>query len=89
MEAYKNQILAHLLNPFSANAKQQIQIDKISAAISWAWANWSTHITDSYYFGNTQEKPAAPQADFITDWIENEDFEADRYDVYYLKELFA
>lgn len=89
MEAYKNEILAHLLSPSNANSVQQNQLDKIYEGISYAWTNWVTDITDGYYKDNTQEKPAEPQAEFITDWITNEDFEADGYDVEYLKEIFA
>ncbi len=87
MENYKNQIL----NIFSSgnqflNYAQYRQFDNISNDVDYAWNNWEDSITSTYYEG---EKPSKAPIAFIQNWLENEDFEADGYDVEFLKELFG
>lgn len=87
MEAYKNTIARNLINGnHSLSAEQQKQQDRISAAIEYAWNHWDNEIVATYYEG---EKPQFANADFIENWVDNEDFEADGYDVDRLKELFG
>ena len=49
---------------------------KISTAIQWAWDNWDASIVETYYEG---DKPKYPTEDFTTQWVNNNDFEADGY----------
>lgn len=60
-------------------------LDKITTAINWAWENWEDSIVKTFYEG---EKPERPTAEFVEQWIYNEDFEADGYDEEQLKNLF-
>jgi hypothetical protein len=59
-------------------------IREIDEAIQWAWDNWGEDIVGTYYIG---EKPSLPTELFIKDWVENEDFEADGFDIEQLAEL--
>lgn len=59
-------------------------IRKIDEAVQWAWDNWDANITETYYEG---EKPSIPTEEFINQWVENEDFEADGYDMEELAQL--
>lgn len=59
-------------------------IKKIDESIHWAWDNWEDSIIQKYYVG---EKPSLPTEQFIYEWIENEDFEADGYNIQELTNL--
>lgn len=83
MESYKRNIIDALING-GINNKTLLKIDD---AIQWAWNHWNKELIDTYYSGD--KKPELPTTEFIEEWVENEDFEADDYDVEYLKELFA
>ncbi len=86
MEAYKETIASILINgEHMLTQSQQRQIDKISEGIDYAWNNWDENILETYYEG---EKPIDPTESFITQYVENEDFEANGYDVDYLEEIF-
>ena len=61
-------------------------VDKINEAIQYAWNNWDADIVAPFYDG---AKPELPTDEFIIDWVDNWDFEADGYDGEYLKEIFA
>lgn len=82
MENYKKRIIDTLINGGLTNRT----IIKIDDAIQWSWNHWDENIISTYYTG---DKPELPTADFIENWVENEDFEADGYDVEYLKYLFS
>lgn len=83
MESYKRNIIDALING-GINNKTLLKIDD---AIQWAWNHWNKELIDTYYSGD--KKPELPTTEFIEEWVENEDFEAEDYDVEYLKELFA
>lgn len=86
MEAYKATIANNLINGYwDSTPSQNIQMSKISEAVNYAWNNWDQEILRTYYEG---EKPEQPTEEFINNWVDNEDFEADGYDVDRLKELF-
>ena len=86
MEKFKEVITRKLLNGYAnAQAAEQPILDKISTSIQWAWDNWSTDVMKTYYEG---EKPKYPTEDFTTQWVNNNDFEADGYDEEFLKRLF-
>lgn len=82
METYKRNIIDALINGGLTN-KTLLKIDD---AIQWSWNHWEEDIISTYYTG---KKPELPTTEFIEEWVENEDFEADGYDVEYLKELFT
>lgn len=87
MNTYKNTIASNLINGnYSLSPAQQRAHDSISAAIDYAWNNWDADILATYYVG---EKPETANTAFITNWIENEDLEADGYNVDLLEEIFA
>ncbi|MDO9554546.1 hypothetical protein [Rhodonellum sp.] len=88
MEKYKMTIAKKLINGFWVlnSTREYAQISKISEAVDYAWNNWDEAVLKTYYEG---EKPEQPTEEFINHWIENEDFEADGYDVDALKEIFA
>lgn len=69
----------------SLSVDQQKTIDKISDGVEYAWKNWDADITATYYSG---DKPETAPANFIENWVDNEDLEADGYDVERLKDLF-
>lgn len=83
MESYKRNIIDALING-GINNKTLLKIDD---AIQWAWNHWNKELIDTYYSGD--KKPELPTTEFIEEWVENADFEADGYDVEYLKELFT
>ena len=86
MEKFKEVITRKLLNGYAnAQAAEQPILDKISTAIQWAWDNWDASVVETYYEG---EKPKYPTEDFTTQWVNNNDFEADGYDEELLKRLF-
>lgn len=57
-------------------------IRRIDESMQWAWDNWSN--LEKFY---NNEKPSIPTEDFIKEWVDNEDFEADGYDIEALAEL--
>lgn len=86
MEAYKMTIANNLINGnWNLTSSQHAQMSKISEAVDYAWNNWDEDILKTYYEG---EKPEQPTAEFITNWVDNEDFEADGYDVEHLQKIF-
>lgn len=84
METYKRTIADKLINNEINNNRT---LERIDEAIQWSWNHWDEDIITTYYNGD--KKPELPTTEFIEEWVENEDFEADDYDVEYLKELFA
>lgn len=86
MEKYKKNIVSiFATGNINLNEKQQQAFDQISDAVYYAWNNWDESIVSTYYEG--KEKPEDPTPEFIEQWLENEDFEADGFDVEALKEL--
>lgn len=86
METYKKNIVTiFLTGTQSLNERQHALFSKISDAVSYAWNNWDDNIIATYYQG---EKPEFAPIDFVEEWISNEDFEADGYNVEELEELF-
>lgn len=82
MENYKKAIADALINGV-LNNKTLLKIDD---AIQWSWNHWEEDIISTYYTG---KKPELPTAKFIKEWVDSYDFDADGYDVEYLKELFT
>jgi len=83
MKTYKRIISDRIVNNEINNNRN---LEGIDAAIQYAWNNWDEEIVSTYYTG---DKPELPTSEFIIEWIENTDFEADGYDVEYLKEQFG
>ena len=69
---------------YGSNGNVPSIIRKIDDAIQWAWDNWDSNILKTYYEG---EKPSLPTESFIYQWVDNEDFEADGYDMEELSQL--
>lgn len=87
METYKKNLIAIFQNGSQSLSERQYKIfNKISDGVEYAWNNWDDDIIATYYEG---EKPEFSPINFIENWIDNEDFEADGYDVEELKELFG
>ena len=87
MEAYKTTIANNLIaGNFSLNSSQNAEMSKISEAVNYAWNNWDDSVLRTFYAG---VKPKSPTEDFVLQWVENNDFEADGYDVQHLKEIFS
>ena len=86
MEAYKITIKNNLINGnWNLTSSQHAEMSSISDDLDYAWNNWDEEILRTYYEG---EKPEQPTEEFVKVWVDNEDFEADGYDVDRLKELF-
>jgi hypothetical protein len=86
MESYKQVILDSLTSFNPHLTEEQIRIkDRISERIQFAWWNWPPMTLINYY--EVSKPLCAPDA-FISDWVENADFEADGYDVEGLKQIF-
>ena len=86
MEAYKMTIANNLINGnWNLTSAQNAQMSKITHAVDYAWNNWDEEVLKTYYEG---EKPQQPTEEFINNWVDNEDFEADGYDVEHLEEIF-
>ena len=86
---YKAKLIEIFTTPEGKNFLTEEQsriVAKISDGIDYAWNNWDDEIVKAHYEGNT--KPVDAPASFIQEWIENEDFSADNYDVEGLKEIF-
>lgn len=86
MSSYKSTIASLLSNSSHVTEAQQKTFEKIEQGVLYAWNNWDAGILATYYTG---EKPEEPTAAFVENWVDNEDFDADGYDVEHLKELFA
>lgn len=84
METYKTTIANNLIKG-NWTSSQYAQMRKTSDAVDYAWNNWDESVLKTYYEG---EKPQYPTPQFIQDWVDNEDFHADGFDVNYLKSLF-
>lgn len=84
METYKRIIADRIINNEINNNRT---LQRIASSIQYSWNEWDESIIASYYGGD--EKPELPTDDFIENWVENEDFEVDGYDVEYLKYLFS
>lgn len=86
MENYKYEVsrLLNELNNGTGNLVINDIIRKIDEILCWAWDNWESDLT-GYHPG--VEKPKFPTESFIDDWVENEDFEADGFDIEELKNL--
>ncbi len=87
MENYKMNLASNLINGnYSLSVAQQKAQDGISSMIEYAWNNWDDSIVATYFTG---PKPRFANAGFIENWLDNEDFEADGFDVNNLKDLFS
>lgn len=89
MKNLKNTLLEILTTKgthFLLSDEQDRVITNIKAAIDYAWNNWDEKIITTYFEG---EKPEFANVEFITNWLDNSDLEADGFDVEKLKELFA
>lgn len=86
---YKEKLIDIITTPGASenigNEKLRI-VTKVKDAIQWAWDNWDESEIKAYHEG--VEKPELPTPAFQREWIDNEDFEADGYDVEGLKEIF-
>lgn len=86
---YKQKLIEILTAPEARNylTEEQFRIvRKIDDGINYAWGNWDEKLLRSYYAGNV--KPGDIPDAFVKEWIENEDFEADGYEVRGLQEIF-
>jgi len=54
-------------------------LTKIESAVNYAFENWDKKIIDTY----------KSKEEFVENWIENEDFEADGFDEKRIIELFS
>lgn len=87
MENYKIEIARQLnqLNNGSFGVFSDT-LRNIDNAVQWAWENWDKDVISSYYL---EEKPERPTENFINEWVDNADFEADGYNVENLIDLFG
>lgn len=87
MENYKIEIARQLnqLNNGSFGVFSDT-LRNIDNVVQWAWENWDKDVISSYYLG---EKPERPTENFINEWVDNADFEADGYNVENLIDLFG
>jgi hypothetical protein len=51
---------------------------RVDSMIQWAWVHWDDYVTSTFHTG---VKPEDAPAAFALQYIENEDFEADGFDV--------
>lgn len=86
-----NALYEYIIQRVSCNESKRKMLDKISAAIGYAWEQWDEELLVSYFdpHGDGIAKPELPTNEFILNWLENEDFAADGYNMDYLKELFC
>lgn len=86
MEGYKQEIIriVNAINNGYLMGNCPYEVKKVDIAIQWAWDNWEEKIISTYYEG---DKPKFPPLNFIENWVENEDFEADGFNMDVLKEL--
>lgn len=88
MESYKKTIADIFATGNQNLTEDQHRVfNKISDGIDYAWNNWDKEIIAEFHTGT--EKPNFPTQEFIEDWLDTQDFEADGYDVEGLKELFG
>lgn len=59
--------------------------NKVEMMIEQAWTLWDDEITSPYWDG--KEKGEEPTDSFSEFWLENEDFEADGFDIKTLSEF--
>lgn len=88
METYKDEIASNLIRYQNGTANPNLieKIQPIYNAVFWAWENWDKDVIATFY---ESEKPESPTEEFIYQWVENEDFEADGYNIEELKEIFS
>jgi len=87
MEDFKERIYNQLVNRSSFKTEEQQKfIEKVSEGIEYAWNHWDADIVATYY--NTLIKPLFATNEFIENYIENEDFEANGFDVKTIKTIF-
>lgn len=88
---WKNEIANQICKGYSAenerNARAVSILERIYEDICFAWDNFDdNYIAQFFIDGN---KPSNFTEKFASDWVENQDFEADGYDEEYLKEIFG
>jgi len=85
LEINKTEI-ARIVNQINNGSNGNVPsiIRKVDDAICWAWNNWDEDVISTYY---QFKKPELPNEEFISNWVENEDFEADGFDLEQLAEL--
>lgn len=85
---YKLEIIRQLNALNNGNVFGQLgeTICKIDKTLCLAWDNWDEDIVRIFY---EFDKPKYPTEDFITAWVENEDFEASGYNLNELINEFA
>lgn len=85
--SYKKSIIKNLIHgSYNLSAAQYMVLEKVRASIESAWGDWEPELLSSYYSG---EKPEKATTNFITMWVELEDFNASGDSEEYLKELFT
>ena len=79
IKATINHLIATLfINNYGINNFYQIT-DLVQNCISEAWDNWSDDLTKEFW--GSKRKPKSFTDSFRDSWIENNDFEADGFDV--------
>lgn len=86
VQRYKEVITRRLIELIHKGGNTSDTLSKIYEMVQWAWDNWDEDIISTYYEG---EKPISPTKEFIEQWVDNEDFEADGFDWYTLKGIFG
>lgn len=85
--SYKKNITKNLIHgSYNLSAAQYMVLEKVRAAIDFAWGDWEPELLSSYYQG---DKPEKATSNFISTWVELEDFAASGYNENYLQELFS
>lgn len=86
MDTINRDEIARLLNEINNGDNSNIPsiIRQIDENLCWAWDNWDDELTANHY---EFEKPKFPTYSFINEWVDNEDFEADGFNLEELKEL--
>jgi len=86
MEDFKERIYNELINRSSFKTEEQQKLlDKVSEGIEYAWNHWDAKVIATYYY---TVKPLFATVEFIQNYIENEDFEANGFDVKTIKTIF-
>ena len=85
--SFKKSIIKNLIHgSYNLSATQYMVLEKVRASIDFAWSDWEPELLSFYHHGN---KPEKPTTNFISTWVEHEDFHASGYNEGYLKELFS
>lgn len=86
--SYKKNIIKNLNHgSYNLSAAQYMLLEKVRAAIDFAWSDWEPELLSTYYHGNN--KPEKATSSFIAAWVELEDFTASGYDESLVEKLFA